>query len=99
MKRTRLRPISEKRQAQNALRRELMVERFGLREEWKCSIAALGSCYGPVNGHERVKRSQGGSITDMDNIILLCNFHNDYVEDNPTLARELGLSRHGWESR
>ena len=80
---------------------------FGPRSSWRCRItfahptvqALLGPCYGPVNGHEIVKRSQGGSITDLSNIILLCARHNDWVEDSPTEAHRLGLMKHNWEER
>ena len=59
----------------------------------------MGPCLGDVNGHEIVKRSQGGSIVDMDNVVLLCNKHNLWVEDNPLEAHTLGLMRHLWEGR
>ena len=55
-------------------------------------IHLLGTpCFGPVNGHELVKRSAGGSIVDPGNVVLLCNAHNTAVEDHPKEARRLGL--------
>ena len=44
-----------------------------------------------------VKRSRGGSIVDMDNVVLLCDTHNQWVEDFPREAEQIGLSKHGWE--
>jgi hypothetical protein len=52
-----------------------------------------GPCYGVVNAHEIVKRSQGGSITDPSNAVPLCDFHNGCVEDHPVTAHYLGLVR------
>jgi hypothetical protein len=55
-------------------------------------------CYGEVNAHEIVKRSQGGSITDPSNMIPLCNFHNGWVETaDRDLVWSLGLVRSNWE--
>ena len=39
-------------------------------------------CYGPLNGHEVITRADGGSITDPDNIVLLCDFHNGWCDLN-----------------
>ena len=107
MKRSRPKPVSDKRRAVTELRKEQMDFVFGPRESWKCQfkwhLAGFAindfefQCHGPVNGHEVVKRSQGGSITDMSNIVLLCNFHNGWVEDNPDKAHSMGLMRRSWE--
>lgn len=93
----------------NASRRELMEAKFGPRETWRCSFAdysrnpdltmvAMITHFGAVNGHELLKRSRGGSITDMDNVVLLCDFHNEWVEIYPKEAHEMGLAKHAWES-
>ena len=100
-----MKPISDNRRAENAEREERMVEAFGPREDWHCAIwghpvaLVMGPCFGPVNGHEIVKRSQGGSIVDTDNIVLLCNRHNDWVEDHPVEAKKIRLSRSAWDTR
>ena len=92
-KRTRIKPISDKRRLANATRAAMMLERFGPREFWRCQLGPIiqTPCYGPVNGHEVKSRAQGGSITDPDNIMLACNLHNDWAEDHPLRAKELGL--------
>lgn len=41
--------------------------------------------------HERKKRSQQGSLTDPTNLMSSCNPCNGWVEDNPKLAKKLGL--------
>lgn len=51
------------------------------------------ACYGDVNGHEIHKSSQGGSRSDPANVIPLCNYHNDWLEDHPLLGRLIGLVR------
>lgn len=106
MRRTRLNPRSKKRTAENIERARLMEEKFGPREEWCCklrndalAIGVLGPCFGPVNGHEILKRSRGGSILDMQNVVLLCNGHNESVESHPTESARMGLAQHSWEKR
>jgi hypothetical protein len=41
--------------------------------------------------HERKKRSQGGSLTDPNNLMACCPFCNGFVEDRPEVSRSLGL--------
>lgn len=50
----------------------------------------LGPCWGPIEAHHLRKRSQGGANT-IENIKLLCRFHNQWVEDHPAEAERLGL--------
>jgi hypothetical protein len=47
--------------------------------------------------HEVKKRSRGGSITDPDNIKLLCRPHHDWTEDQPEEAHRMGFLKHSWE--
>ena len=104
MKRSRIKPVSDKRRAVNVERARILEATFGPRDSWRCSLrdtpqalVAFGPCMGTVNGHEVLKRSQGGSIIDPDNIVLLCNGHNVAVEDHPIEAHAFGLMRHVWE--
>ena len=105
-----MKPISDKRRDENAIRAKLMAEKFGPEHEWSCSFwdhrmenpeVQVGknyrTCWGPIDGHEVVKRSRGGSIVDMDNVVLLCRLHNGLVEDHPLSAHRLGLADHSWE--
>lgn len=49
-------------------------------------------CRGVVEGlHERRKRSSQGSLTNRQNLIPSCNACNRWVEENPLLARRIGL--------
>jgi len=105
MKRSPLRPVSKKRQKINAERDKNMIAHYGPKSSWRCSLIGnakatelLGPCGGSVHPHEIVKRSQGGSITDPGNTVLLCNRHNESEEDHPGHALALGLMRHNWET-
>jgi hypothetical protein len=104
MRRTPIKSLSNERRSENRVRAVMMLEKSGPREEWRCLMlnegmkqivnlvgANVGRCFGGVHGHELKKRSGGGSITDPENIVLLCNFHNGYVEDHPSMALQLGL--------
>lgn len=94
-----LKPVSEKRKEENKIRRELMLAKFGPRETWKCQIGHLigTPCFGAINGHEPKARSAGGSIIDMENVMLACNHHNEWVESHPNEAHALGLKKWSWE--
>jgi hypothetical protein len=102
-----MKPVSEKRKVLNIERAAMLEETFGPREEWFCQFAiycerfpdvivrALDRAHrGEVHGHEILKRSRGGSITDPNNVALLCDFHNGWVEDFPLTAMKLGLADH-----
>ena len=105
-----MKPTSDARRAENAVRWERLEEKFGPRDEWVCQFLAHRlshpevrvkkdhrECFGPIHGHEILKRSRGGSITDMRNVTLLCQYHNGWVENHPYVAHELGLAKHAWE--
>jgi len=100
VKRSPINRVSSKRRRENAQRKAAMIERFGPPETWHCSAPMFMDthCYGEIHGHEILKRSRGGSITDMDNVVLLCDFHNGVVEDQPEAAHREGLARHSWEN-
>lgn len=105
-KRARVNPISVKRKNDNVLRSEMMEAKYGPREEWRCLFwdyvpedeDRVPRCYGPVNGHEIIKASQwrAGRLVP-ENVITLCNMHNDWIEEYPARAYVLGLTKHAWE--
>jgi hypothetical protein len=104
LKRTKLRAKSVKRAREDRARRRALEAEFGPRSSWRCILRndeiakmALGDCGGPVNGHELVKSVHGGSRVDVENIVLVCNRHNDSIEEHPVEARKLGLVRSFWE--
>lgn len=50
------------------------------------------ACYGHLTPHHLLKAGQGGEDS-VENEVTLCAFHNDWVEDHPDLAEQLGLVR------
>lgn len=48
-------------------------------------------CGGPLDGHERLPRSRGGSILDLSNVITVCRFHHGWIHDHPKEAKSLDL--------
>ena len=106
MKRTRLSPVSAKRRKANAERKANLEQAFGPKP-WSCRFRSFvpshsgwssvldTTCYGPVDGHEILKRSRSRrdeNLTDPSGIVPLCQFHNGWVEDHGDLAELLGLS-------
>lgn len=48
--------------------------------------------------HEPLTRARGGSITDPDNVVMVCWPHNQEISaDEPQWAYEQGLLRHSWD--
>jgi 5-methylcytosine-specific restriction endonuclease McrA len=47
--------------------------------------------------HEIIRRSQGGSILDEDNVLAVCRPCHTRIGNYPQLAFDLGLAKHGWE--
>lgn len=47
--------------------------------------------------HEIVRRSQGGSILDENNVIAVCRPCHIRIGNYPELAFNLGLAKHSWE--
>ena len=49
-----------------------------------------------VDIHELVRRSQGGSILDENNLLAVCRPCHQRIGNHPQLAFDLGLARHNW---
>lgn len=47
--------------------------------------------------HELVRRSQGGSILDEDNVLAVCRHCHTRIGEYPELSFKLGLAKHSWE--
>lgn len=47
--------------------------------------------------HEIIRRSQGGSILDEENLLAVCRDCHRRIGNYPQLAFDLGLAKHGWE--
>lgn len=84
--------VSDKRKAENAVRRRVLAE---MRQAdpmcARCRVAPW------TDGHELLPRSGGGSITDKANIRGLCRPCHTYVTEHPAEARATGwtLTRFG----
>ena len=67
-----------------------------------CQIGAPGCTRLSTVGHERRKRSSGGSIVNPVNVMAVCASCNSWVEDHPVEAHDAGaVVREGdreWES-
>jgi hypothetical protein len=91
VRRTPLRTRSKKRSALYRTVRVPLVKRLLLVYP-VCQFP--GGCNEPaVDVHELRKRSQGGSLSDPDNLRTSCRFHNEYAESEPRLCAELGWVR------
>ncbi len=87
-----MRAVSTQRAIENRERRKAMAI-VRQRDGNRCVGAGVlpGRCYGALNGHEIITRSDGGSITDSDNIVLLCNHHNEWCDLHAAAAVSLGF--------
>ena len=47
--------------------------------------------------HEIIRRSQGGSILEEENLMEVCRKCHTRIGNYPQLAFDLGLAKHGWE--
>ena len=50
-----------------------------------------------VDIHEIIRRSQGGSILDEENLLAVCRPCHRRIGNYPQEAFDLGLAKHGWE--
>jgi len=95
---------SKKKQQEYALRRPL-VEKL-LSEKPFCEACPVFAVHdGKITYirnkssdiHEIVRRSQGGSILHEENLLAVCRPCHNRIGNNPQLAFDLGLAKHGWE--
>lgn len=97
-------PVSAKRRAEGPARRAA-VAAAAERDGYTCQAAPLvasvdpknADCWGPLVGHEPLKRSQGGNPNDVDDVLTVCVWHNQWVELEPALAKRVGLTVSPWE--
>lgn len=93
-RRTPLRAVSERQRRINAERRPALAALLDA-EPW-CQ-ARLPGCTGrSEDGHELLRRSQGGDATKPDRAV--CRACHDRIGQNPTEAVELGLAVWGWQT-
>lgn len=47
--------------------------------------------------HELKSRARGGSITDLENLVVLCRACHTWITQNPKLALEQGWLKNSWD--
>jgi 5-methylcytosine-specific restriction endonuclease McrA len=95
---------SKKKEAEYRLRRPL-VEKLLSERPWceACPVFAANDekvTYvrkRSVDVHELVRRSQGGSILDEENLMCVCRDCHRRIGNYPQLAFDLGLAKHSYE--
>ena len=100
-----MRHRSKKKEAEYRLRRPLVEKLLSENPMCKaCKIFAVHDGFGSVfiqrqsqDIHEIVRRSQGGSILDEDNLMAVCRPCHTRIGNHPQLAFDLGLAKHSWE--
>jgi hypothetical protein len=95
-----LRPRSKKREAEAAERRRVVAE-VGARDRWTCqakNVVPEVPCIGPLDVHEIIPRSawRAGYLV-VDNCLIVCRSHHDWIGDNPDEAHARGLHGYSWE--
>ena len=97
MKRTRINPVSKKRQAQMVQRRHLVKDILTSRPN--CEAQLEGCSRWSVDVHERLNRSQGGDIlsTDPEAFMSLCRPCHSHITTHPKESYERGFSIHNWD--
>jgi hypothetical protein len=93
MKRSRIKPVSDKRRDRWPAEKEVRLAVFA-RDGWRCQApGAFGlKCWGGLTYHHLEKAWKGSNFT-VDNGLTLCEGHNVAVENHPIDAEELGLVR------
>jgi hypothetical protein len=104
--RGRLKPKSATRQREDRDRAAMVaakVEQVIENDLPHCVAADLArevECGGPIDPHEPLARSRGGSVVDADNCVFICRRHHDWVHhEAPKRAGELGLLVPSWTRR
>ena len=92
MKRTRLNPVSKKRQQVNGLRRTFVRDLLG--ERMVCEARIQGCTWYPTDVHEIKTRARGGSIIDRENCLALCRACHTWITEHPSWALENGFVVH-----
>jgi hypothetical protein len=95
VKRSRLNPVSKKRQTLNVARR-LFVRRI-LEDRPQCEAQIPRICsHWSTDVHEIMTRARGGSIIDDFNVLALCRRCHTFITENPSFSQEHGFTVHSW---
>jgi hypothetical protein len=107
-RRGRIKPVSDKRRAENRDRAEMVRTKFPDRQQL-CVVYVLSQHRPEVPAeviaqcrrwaddvHEPLTRARGGSITDPENAVPPCRPCHDALGLEPQWGYDLGLLRHSW---
>lgn len=97
MRRTRIKPMSDKRRAENRERRKVLHAAYGTHPP--CALCEPLQAHGITTGcngwaddaDEILRRSAGGSITDVSNVRPVGRECHRWITTHPREAREWGL--------
>ena len=83
-----LKPVSDKRKAENRQRSKVLAE-------LKAKFPMCQRCHErpSVDGHELKRRSAAGSITDENNIRMVCRMCHEWIGMHPVEAIKEGFAR------
>lgn len=92
----RVRPQSDRRQADAVVRRALVARLLSERPVCEGRVQCRGAM--AVDVHERLTRARGGSITDPDqaHMVTLCRPCHTWVTEHPTASEALRLMLPSW---
>lgn len=98
-------PVSKKRAAEN--RQRAKVKKQIMDTVTACQAGPLIAqadrrhrCWRePHDIHEPLTRARGGSITDPENMIVVCRSCHDWIHNNPSAAQTIGLLVSGYGRR
>jgi hypothetical protein len=98
-RRSRIKPVSEKRASEQEQRAE--VRRIVMARDPACRAfgRAPGACKGRHDVHEILSQARGGDYLDPAGCIRVCRWHHDWLHLHPNDAVELGLLEHSWQGR
>lgn len=91
--RTPIKRVSQKRALVNQ-RRSKILTRMRAEQDWCTRCGTPGV---PLDGHEKLRRSQGGDSADATQIILLCRPCHDWIGQNPAQAVATGWAKWSWQ--
>lgn len=99
---TPLKPVSKKRAAENRRRRNVIAQVLQTRTVCEAghAIETIDRDHRcrrtPDDVHEPLTRARGGSITDPDNMVVICRACHDWVHTHPEAATSVGLLVHSY---
>jgi hypothetical protein len=91
---TGLKPVSDKRRAENRVRAAMADRRWPDRRDGTVMCSNPACPNRAEDLHEIVRRSQLGSIVSDENTIPVCRPCNEALADGPAWGYRLGLIRH-----